>query len=266
MPSLSVIIATHDDDRALRICLLSLAKQTDKDFEIIVAQDGTYPSIRDVIHDLQSLFPHPIKLAQQEDKGFRAAKSRNNGLRLISTPYVVFLDGDCFVLPDFIKTHKNLAQKGYFVSGKRSYVRPALTQRILTKRQLPQSQRLLWIMRALSGQCTRFAEFIPLPNGQWRYKKATDWEKVQTCNLAAWKSDIETVNGFDNRYNGHGLEDSDFVVRLIHAGIQRKCGDHASIVLHLDHPRQSHPKGSPNTPIFEDTLRMRSQRAEDGLH
>jgi predicted glycosyltransferase involved in capsule biosynthesis len=56
-----------------------------------------------------------------------------------------------------------------------------------------------------------------------------------TCNLGIWKSDFLMVNGFDELFEGWGYEDSDLVIRLIHAGIKRKEGRFAVPVLHLWH-------------------------------
>ena len=50
-----------------------------------------------------------------------------------------------------------------------------------------------------------------------------------------WRSDLERVNGFDAAYTGWGKEDSDLVVRLLHAGVARKDGRFATGVLHLWH-------------------------------
>jgi predicted glycosyltransferase involved in capsule biosynthesis len=52
-----------------------------------------------------------------------------------------------------------------------------------------------------------------------------------------WKHDFMLVNGFDELFDGWGYEDSDLVVRLIHAGIKRKEGRFAVPVLHLWHPQ-----------------------------
>jgi predicted glycosyltransferase involved in capsule biosynthesis len=58
---------------------------------------------------------------------------------------------------------------------------------------------------------------------------------VKTCNLSAWRSDLVRVNGFDERYSGWGLEDSDLVIRLLHAGVKHKSARFAAPVFHLWH-------------------------------
>ena len=44
------------------------------------------------------------------------------------------------------------------------------------------------------------------------------------------------IDGFDASYVGWGLEDSDLLIRLLRAGVQRKDGRFATGVLHLWHP------------------------------
>ena len=61
------------------------------------------------------------------------------------------------------------------------------------------------------------------------------WEGVKTCNFSAWRSDLVRANGFDERYAGWGLEDSDLVVRLLHAGVRHKSARFAAPVFHLWH-------------------------------
>ena len=50
-----------------------------------------------------------------------------------------------------------------------------------------------------------------------------------------WRCDLDRVNGFDASYSGWGLEDSDLMIRLLHAGVRRKDGNFATGVLHLWH-------------------------------
>jgi predicted glycosyltransferase involved in capsule biosynthesis len=67
-----------------------------------------------------------------------------------------------------------------------------------------------------------------------------------TCNLGVWKKDFIRVNGFDELFEGWGFEDSDLVIRLIHAGIERKEGRFAVPVLHLWHPHNDKSKQATN--------------------
>ena len=77
---------------------------------------------------------------------------------------------------------------------------------------------------------------LALPLGPLRKLRPGEWQHARSCNLAVWRSDLDRVDGFDADYNGWGREDSDLLVRLLHAGVRRKDGNFATGVLHLWHP------------------------------
>lgn len=264
--SLSVVVTTYNWPEALAVVLESLSRQSDRDFEVVVADDGSREETAALIRRFAADFPVPLKHAWQPDQGFRAAASRNRAIEAASGDYIVFIDGDCFVLPDFVAVNRRLAEAGWFVSGKRSYLRQGLSQRILGGRApFGLGSRLVWFARSLLNQCTRPAEFVHRGDGAFRKKQAADWEKVQTCNLGVWRSDCLKVNGFDERYVGHGLEDSDFVLRLIRSGVRRKLGNNASLVLHLNHERRDRPPESKNAELFAALAAGSGFRAGVGL-
>ena len=262
---ISVVISTYNAPEFLAVSLSSFQRQTDTRFEIVVADDGSDARTAEAIAAARTQTLVPIKHVRHADHGFRLSRIRNLAIGASVGDYLIFLDGDCFVLEDFIAWHRRLAVTGKFVSGKRSYLRPGLTQRIMADAVAPRWGRGRWLWNSLGNQCTRPAEFLALPDGAWRDRRASEWRKAQACNLGAFRSDIVTVNGFDNRYQAHGLEDSDFVLRLIHAGIARKLGDHGPVVLHLAHPRRGAGGPSPNTGMFAGLVASGAIRADNGL-
>jgi hypothetical protein len=66
------------------------------------------------------------------------------------------------------------------------------------------------------------------------------------------------VDGFDAAYDGWGREDSDLLVRLIHAGVRRKGGNFATGVIHLWHPEADRSHLAHNDSLL--------QAAADGEH
>lgn len=262
---ISVVISTYNAPEFLAVSLSSFAGQTDTGFEIVVADDGSDERTLAVVEAARQGSAVPIRYVRHEDRGFRLSRIRNLAIGASTGAYLIFMDGDCFVLADFIAQHRRLAERGRFVSGKRSYLRAGVTRRIVAAGVAPGWGRLRWFGRSLLNQCTRPAEFVSLPDGTWRGSKAGDWRKAQACNLGVFRADVDTVNGFDNRYAAHGLEDSDFILRLIHAGVARKLGDHGPVVLHLEHPRRGDGGPSPNTPMFAEVEASDASRAADGL-
>ncbi len=267
MPTLlSLVVTTYNWPQALAVVLESLRRQGDRGFEVVVADDGSGEETAALIRSFQADFPVPLKHAWQPDRGFRAAASRNRAIEATAGDYIVFVDGDCFVLPDFVARNRRLAEPGWFISGKRSYLRGGVSARILGGQPpVGMGSRLAWFGRSLLNQCTRPAEFVARGEGEFRKKQAGNWEKVQTCNLGVWHADCVAINGFDERYVGHGLEDSDFVLRLIRSGVRRKLGNNASLVLHLEHERRDRPPESKNAELFAALAAGGGFRAGVGL-
>jgi GT2 family glycosyltransferase len=265
-PVASVIISTYNWPRALCICLDSYLRQDTRDFEIVVADDGSRPDTHALIAQLQAEFPVAIKHVWQRDEGYRLAAIRNKAIKASSGEYLIFTDGDCFVLPDFVRTHLALREAGMFVSGRRSWLSRAMSARIIESGRAPSRARLGWLRAGLTAGCNRPFQFLSFPShAPFRYAKADKYDRAQTCNLAVSRADCLAIGGFDERYVGHGLEDSDFVVRLLRAGVRRKLGAHGSIVLHLHHDRRTRPAASPNEALFSELLRTERWISHAGL-
>ena len=240
--------------------LRSLAHQQDGPayeapaYEVVVADDGSGPETAALIRRLQADYPVPLLHAWQPDAGFRLARSRNNALLAATGDYVIFMDGDCLAPADFIATHGRLAQAGHFVAGARCYIKRRRSAAMMGAAQPGRTiGRTAWFLRALFAQANRPFQLLALPGNWGRYRHLHRWQGVQTCNLAVWRRDIDRVEGFDNTYIGHGFEDSDFALRLLRAGLLRKSGRFASVVLHLWHPRPG-VAVSPNAGRFDSLL------------
>ena len=234
---ISILLATYNWPQALKLCLESLATQTDKNFEIIIADDGSNESTKKVIDSLKESHPAAIKHLWQEDQGFRKTKILNQAINTAHGDYLVFLDGDCIVQPDFVARHRELAQKGYLVTGSRILLNENLTQELLS---WPQWSFQIFssglIGKRLSGGINKYWPLkFKLGNGSWRDYRKFVWRRIKGCNMACWKADAEAINGFDETMTGWGHEDADFVFRLQHHGITRKSGSWSTEVLHLFH-------------------------------
>ena len=234
---ISILLATYNWPQALKLCLESLATQTDKNFEIIIADDGSSESTKQVIVSFKGSHPAVIKHLWQEDQGFRKTKILNQAIAAAHGDYLVFLDGDCIVQPDFVERHRELAQKGCLVTGSRILLNQTLTQELLTWPNWSFARFTENLIgKRLGGGINKYWPLkIKLGNGSWRDYKKFVWRRIKGCNMACWKTDAEAINGFDETMTGWGHEDADFVFRLQHHGIHRKSGSWSTEVLHLFH-------------------------------
>jgi glycosyltransferase involved in cell wall biosynthesis len=263
---ISVIVTTYDRPDALDAALAALAGQTDRDFEIVVADDGSGPETARLLKGWASRLPVGLKHVWQEHKGFRGSEIRNRGIRASRGRYCIFVDGDCLARPDFVAAHRQLAERRWFVAGNRVLLSPALTARVLAGNMAAQRWDFPKLVRErLNGGINRLLPVLRLPLGPWRKRRRGDWQGAKTCNLAVARDDLERIDGFDASYAGWGLEDSDLVVRLLHAGVRRKDGRFATGVLHLWH-RQADRSGLPdNERRLEEVLASNRVRAKCGL-
>jgi len=234
---ISILLATYNWPQALKLCLESLTTQTDRDFEIIIADDGSSDSTKQVIEQFKASCPVAVEHLWQEDQGFRKTLILNQAIAAAHGDYLVFLDGDCIVQPDFVARHRALAQKGCMVTGSRVIMNEKLTQELITWPHWDfQRFSSSLLSNRLSGGINKYWPLkIKLGNGSWRDYQKFVWRRIKGCNMACWKSDAEAINGFDETMTGWGHEDADFVFRLQRHHIIRKSGAWATEVLHLFH-------------------------------
>jgi glycosyltransferase involved in cell wall biosynthesis len=263
----SVIVTTYNRPDALTAVLRGLANQSDRHFEVLVADDG---STADTTQQLQAMahgFPVPLVHVWQEDAGFRAGAARNRACAQATGDYIIFIDGDCIPLPDFVTQHKLLAEHGWFVAGNRILLSEAFTAQALTQTMpLHQRSKLQWLKDRWLGRINRWLPLIHMANGTWRKRSPQRWQGARTCNLAVWRKDFFNVNGFDEAYAGWGHEDADLAVRLIRMGVQRKDGRFGTAVLHLWHRENDRSHLQENQQRLEHILSGQRVQAQQGLN
>jgi len=264
--NISVIITTYNRPDSLALVLHALAAQTRQAFEIIIADDGSQPETRDMIQHIQGDIPCRITHVWQSDKGFRAAKIRNKAVAKSHGSYLIFLDGDCIPLPNFIEKHSQLAEKQRFISGNRVLCHQDFTAQII-RYQLPiwTWSRTHWFMQYLKGHINRVLPLFTLPSILRDMLNRQRWQGAKTCNLALWREDFMSVNGFEEQFTGWGHEDAEFVVRLLRAQVHRKTGRFAVPVFHLWHSENDRSQEQENRQRLQDVLDAQHHHAQQGI-
>ena len=263
---ISVIVTTYNREDALDAALRSLARQSDRNFEIVIADDGSRPDTARVVASWQARLPLPLKHVRHEHLGFRGGEIRNRGIRASAGELCIFLDGDCLAAADFIAAHRRLHEPGWFVTGNRILLSPERTAAVLGRGiEAERWNFAALLQQRLSGGINRLLPTLRLPLGPLRKLNSESWEGAQTCNLAVARRDLDRIDGFDCAYAGWGLEDSDLVVRLLHAGVRRKDGRFASGVLHLWHPQNDRSQLPANRARLDDVIGGSRVRAVHGL-
>ncbi|MGB5529210.1 MAG: glycosyltransferase, partial [Ignavibacteriaceae bacterium] len=80
MINATVIAAFYNRFDYLKIVLAGFERQTEKNFELIIADDGSRQDIVNEIKKNTSDYSFPIKHIWQEDKGFRKNKILNKSI------------------------------------------------------------------------------------------------------------------------------------------------------------------------------------------
>ncbi len=253
----SVIVSTYNWPEALKLALTALNNQTDSNFEVIIVDDGSTFATKEMIEQFKTMARFPLKHLWQEDKGFRAARARNLGIKHASGDYIIFLDGDCVPNIHFIENHRKIAETNYFVVGHRIILSESYTQKVL-QHQLPlwKKSGFEWMINALCKNSNKLLPklYVPFLN---RYKKPNKWQGAKTCNLAFWKNDLLAVRGFDESFEGWGFEDSDLVIRILNYGKRRKSGKFATEVFHLWHKEADRANEGKNFDYLQQLLQTK---------
>jgi glycosyltransferase involved in cell wall biosynthesis len=265
-PTISVVITTYNRPDALAAVVEACFMQDDKNFEIIIADDGSTANTRETVAALAARSPVPLKHVWQPDEGFRAAMARNRGTLAATGNYIIFLDGDCVPQRDFIRRHRQLARPGFLVAGSRILLSQALTERVLRERIDVAGMSLPDRLRCrLRGDMNKVLQTMLRWPDLGRVRRRFSWRRIKSCNLAVWRADLEKVNGFDESFVGWGHEDADLVLRLFHAGVLRKDGALATEVLHLWHREARRDEESSNRKVVLERAAGKTVQAVRGL-
>lgn len=235
---ISVVLSTYNSPLWLEKVLWGYSCQTFRDFELVIADDGSDERTRVLIDRMRSETGLPIRHVWQEDQGFRKCRILNKAILQSAFDYLVFSDGDCIPRQDFLAVHAREATVGHYLSG--SYFKlPMTTSEAISRADIVSGNcfRLAWLRQhGLQG----LRKTLKLRAGP---RLAPFLNRVTTtpCNLkgsnaSAWKRDVVAVNGFDERMPWGG-EDREFGVRLQNAGIKPRHVRFNAIVIHLDHAR-----------------------------
>jgi len=268
---ISVIVTTYNRPDALTAVIQALLDQTDADFEIVIADDGSKEATRNALMNLRNA-RHASGMkrlihAWQPDDGFRASAARNLGVFASQGEYLIFLDGDCIPRPDFIARHRSLAERGFMVSGSRVLLSEELTNSLLGPQRIAPHLRGMayWLWQRLIGKSNKIIPLLYFPDTPLRHYRAVKWNRIKSCNLAMWRSDYVAVDGFDESFVGWGHEDADIVLRLARLGIRRKGGAFSTEVFHLWHRENTRVTESENRKRVEERMRTGVTEATSGL-
>ena len=237
-PQISIIISTYNAVEWLKKTLWGYSIQDHKNFEVVIADDGSGPETRELLEDFQKELPVPIIHVWHEDRGFQKSAILNKAIEACNTDYIIMSDGDCIPRKDFVAVHDHYRENGYFLSGG-YYKLPMDISEKITKNDILEQKcfDLKWLQQlglkssfknqkfTAKGLKAKMLNYLTPTNASWNGH-----------NSSGWKKDILAVNGFDERMQ-YGGQDRELGERLFNAGIKSKQIRYSAVCLHLDHPR-----------------------------
>jgi glycosyltransferase involved in cell wall biosynthesis len=253
-----VAVITYNWPEALELVLRALALQSELRYEVIVTDDGSQPATRALLERIAADYPVRLVHLWQPDDGARMSRARNRAIAAARGDYVIFLDGDILAERHFIADHRAFARPGCFVQGSR-----VLTSEDLSRRMLERGQMM-------PGFFTRGVErrrhVLHLPVLASLYARPGGKRRgIKSCNMAFWREDLVTLNGFNEAMTGWGREDTELAVRAFQLGLLRRDLRFSALATHLYHRTRKRLVDNPNDRILERTRARQLVRCEAGL-
>lgn len=265
---LSVIFSTYNSIDWMKKTLWSLQYQTVKDFEVIIADDGSTSETKEAINAFIASSGLQIKHVWQADEGFQKTRILNKALLASSGDYILFTDGDCVLRHDFLEVHVDNAEPGYFLSG--GYFKlPMETSQRIGEEDI-KSGRAFDVKWLLENGLQKTHKTMKLTASGWRKRFLNRFTPTKATwnghNVSGWRKDIFAAKGFDERMQ-YGGEDRELGERLFNAGIKSKQIRYSAICLHLDHARGyvTQEMRDKNTKIRQETKQQKLKETAFGL-
>lgn len=235
---LSVVVTTYNQPEWLEKVLWGFEAQTFRDFELLIADDGSDDRTRVVIARLIPELGYPVRHVWHEHQGFRKCTILNAAIAQSEGEYLFFTDGDCIPRPDLLRVHHANARKGSFLSGGYLKLPMETSQRIAKDDILAgRATDYKWLRAHGTRRSRRLARM------KWGPLTSAILDRITTTaptfnghNSSVWREDLVAVNGFDERLEYGGL-DRELGERLENAGIKGRQLRHRALVVHLDHKR-----------------------------
>ena len=267
MVKTSVIAAFYKNINYLKLVLAGFERQTENDFELIIADDGSNEEVVKEIENIASDYSFRIKHIWHPDTGFRKNKILNRAILASSSEYLIFIDADCVPHTKFVEEHLIEKLDNVVLTGRRVNLSQKLTN-LLTEENIKEgfldSNLLRMIEDAMFGKSNYVEKGFYFENKYLRNFLNKKSRGLLGCNFSLCKKDMLAINGFDERYEAPSIgEDSDVQFRLELNGVKIKSLNHIAIQYHLYHKLQK--RLQKNLDLFEEVKKSRFAFTPFGL-
>lgn len=237
-PLITVIISTYNQPKLLQKVLWSYEYQSFKDFEIVIADDGSTKETQSLIASFQQESELNIQHVWQEDKGFEKCKILNKAINAAKSDYLLFTDGDCIARKDFVQTHMKLRKVKHALSAGYFKLTESVSN-VVTKSTIEDQLCFdrSWLLQNGQPKSFKMNKLNASAFKAWFLNTFTTTKATfDGMNTSCWKEDIVAVNGFDERMK-YGGEDREVGERMMNNSIKFLQVRYSAICLHLYHKR-----------------------------
>ena len=254
----SLIIATYNWKEALALVLATVRAQTVPPGEVLVADDGSRDDTRDLVAREAISFPVPLRHFWQEDAGFRKSRILNEAMARASGDYLIAIDGDMLIHPEFMRSHLRFAKRGWYIQGSRMMLGEASTARTFAAGRRAAGVFSPDVRNRINGIHAPFFS---------RFSRGEPGPILRTrgCNISFWKDDIVRVNGYNEDMEGWGREDTELIARLMNSGVRRRNLKFAAVSYHLQHRERAKDADAANLELALNVVRDGITRCEHGI-
>lgn len=266
-PKATLILATFNMPRYLELVLTALNRQSNREFEIILCDDGSDELTLKIIENFKKNSHLSLRHLWQEHQGFRKCRMLNQAIRHAKGAVLIFLDGDCIPHRHFIKDHLGEQEDGCYLAGRRMDLGPQLSAQITREdiqRDFFNFPRASLLFSILKGETNHPQRSIRLPwHALRKLLKMDRIDDLKGCNFSVSKKAMEEINGFDESYAGYGREDTDVELRLQNLGLRIKSLKGLALQFHLWHKKREFTPS--NDERLEKVRKSKIIRCESGL-
>lgn len=258
---ISIIMPTYNKSNFLKLTLAGFTMQTEKNFEIVIVNDGATDDTEEVVTKYSKLLN--IRYIKTENRGRGAA--RNAALEEATGDYLIFCDDDRIPTTDFVKLHKEflLSNPDKVSIGVKKDVLsqniPNLPIRATKYNDLYKREPECFdaIVNRNEYELIKESDIFEDVNGilkKWNLGTANDnqsnvyekwgndladfefgWALATTANMGLKREKYTNIR-FEEDYNGWGMEDTDYAYKLYKMGAKFQYLPEAENY-HQMHPR-----------------------------
>ncbi|QKG53740.1 glycosyltransferase [Hymenobacter sp. BRD67] len=265
----SVIISVYNRFDFLQLVLAGLETQTEKDFEVIISDDGSSEAFVAQLTALRQGSSLRITHNWHPDAGFLKNRILNASIRLAQGQQLIFLDGDCIPHPAFVAEHLAHGGLGRCLAGRRIDISARLTAQLtpeLVRQGILQSPAIMLGQLAdfLRRRTFHFMNGFYVTNTWLRRYFNRKERGLLGANFSVMKADFEAINGFDERYTAPTFgEDSDIDFRLRLNGIKIVPVLNIAVAYHCHHKLL--PRPAISKALYDQVVRDRVAFTPYGL-